>query len=60
MTKNLKGRNSVENNIVSIRTPHAHFHVHKIHARFENDSLKTVEEVDYSNSIPYNVKSYQK
>ena len=31
-----------------------------MYAWFENDSLKTAEGVDYTNFIPYNVKSCEK
>ena len=31
--------------------------MHNKNARFQNDPLKTVRRVDYTNSIPYNAKS---
>ena len=51
-----KGCNSVKINSSSIKKPHAHAHfqyVHNKYARFQNDPLKTVRGVDYTNSIPY-------
>ena len=52
-----KGRNSVKINLRSNKNPHAHLqYVHNMYARFEKDPLKTVGEVDYTNSIPYNAK----
>ena len=52
----LKGRNSVENNFIITKTPHAHFHyVHKQYTRLQKDPLKTVGRVDYTNSIPLSV-----
>ena len=52
------GCNSVKINFSSIIDPHAHLqYVHNKYARFENDPLKTVRGVDYTNSIPYNAKS---
>ena len=54
---NSKDRNSVKIISSSNETPHAHLqYVHSMFARFEKDPLKTLEGVDYTNSVPYNAK----
>ena len=54
---NLKGRISVKNNLIAIKTGHAHLHyVHKKYSRFQKDSLEIVGEVNYINSISYDAK----
>ena len=53
--------NSLKINSSAIKNPHAHFHyVHNKYARFQKDPLKTVEEVDYTNFIPYYAKKCHK
>ena len=48
-----KNRNSVEIHFMSFKKPHAHSHyIHKMYASFEKDPLKTMGEVDYTNSTP--------
>ena len=40
------------------KNSHAHLqYIHNKYAKFQNDLLKTVRGVDYTNSIPYNAKS---
>ena len=52
MTK-FERHNSFKINSRSIKNPHAHLHYsHNMYARFQSDPLKTVGEVDYTNSIP--------
>ena len=56
MTKSLKGLDSVKNNFIATKTPHAQFHyIHKKYTRLQKDPLKTVGRVDCTNSIPLSV-----
>ena len=61
MTKNClspKCHNFVKNYFFVCKNSHAHFqYIHNKYGWFQNDPLKTVREVDYTNSIPYNAKS---
>ena len=61
MTKNClspKCHNFVKNYFFVCKNSHAHFQcIHNKYAWFQNDPLKTVRGVDYTNSIPYNAKS---
>ena len=53
-----KCHNFVKNYFFVCKNSHAHLHyIHNKYARFQNDPLKTVGGVDYTNSIPYNAKS---
>ena len=53
-----KCRNFVKNYFLVCKKSHAHFqYIHNKYAWFQNDPLKTVRGVDYTNSIPYNAKS---
>ena len=53
-----KCHNFVKNYFFVCKNSHAHFqYIHKKYAWFHNDPLKTVREVDDTNSIPYNAKS---
>ena len=57
----LKSRNSVKINFICIKTPHTHlYYNYTMFARSEKDLLKTVGEVDDTNSIHYKVKSCPK
>ena len=48
----------VKNYFFACKSSHAHFqYIHNKYASFHNDPLKTVREVDYTNSIPDNSKS---
>ena len=56
-----KCRNFVKNYFLVCKKSHPHFqYIHNKCAWFQNDPLKTVRGVDYTNSIPYNAKSYEK
>ena len=61
MTKNClspKCHNFVKNYFFVCKNSHAHLQcIHNKYAWFQNDPLKTVRGVDYTNSIPYNAKS---
>ena len=53
-----KCRNFVKNYFLVCKNSHAHFqYIHNKYTCFQNDQLKTVRGVDYTNSIPYNAKS---
>ena len=53
-----KCRNFVKNNFFVCKNSHAYFqYIHNKYAWFQNDPLKTVRGVDYTNFIPYNAKS---
>ena len=53
-----KCRNFVKNYFFVCKNSHAHLqYIHNKYAWFQNDPLKTVRKVDYTNSIPYNAKS---
>ena len=64
MTKNClspKCHNFVKNYFFGCKNSHAHLQcIHNKYAWFQNDPLKTVRGVDYTNSIPYNAKSWLK
>ena len=50
--------NFVKNYFFVCKNSHAHLqYIHNKNARLQNDPLKTVRRVDYTNSIPYNAKS---
>ena len=50
--------NFVKNYFFVCKNSHAHLqYIHNKNARFQNGPLKTVRQVDYTNSIPYNAKS---
>ena len=52
-----KGRFFVKNHFFICKNSHAHFqYIHNKYAWFQNDPLKTVRGVYYTNSIPYNAK----
>ena len=52
-----KCRDLVKNYLFVCKHSHAHLqNIHNKYAWFQNDPLKTVREVDYTNSIPYNAK----
>ena len=52
-----KCRNFVKNYFFVCKNSHAHFHnILNKYAWFQNDPLKTVRGVDFTNSIPYNEK----
>ena len=56
-----KCRNFVKNYFFACKNSHAHLqYIHNKFAWFQNDPLKTVRVVDYTNSIPYNAKSCKK
>ena len=56
-----KCRNSVKNYSFLCKNSYAHLqYIHNKYVWFQNDPLKTVRGVDYTNSIPYNAKSSQK
>ena len=56
-----KCRYFVKNQFSICKNSHAHLqYIHNKYAWFQNDPLKTVREVDYTNSIPYIAKSYLK
>ena len=53
-----KYSNFVKNYFFLCKNSHAHLqYIHNKCAWFQNDPLKTVRGVDYTNSIPYNAKS---
>ena len=53
-----KCRNFVKNYFFPCKNSHAHLqYIHNKCAWFQNDPLKTVRGVDYTNSIPHNAKS---
>ena len=53
-----KCRNFVQNYFFVCKNSHAYLlYIHNKYACFQNDPLKTVREVDYTNRIPYNAKS---
>ena len=53
-----KCRNFAKNYFFFCKTLHAHLQfIHNKYAWFQNDPLKTVRELDYTNSIPYNAKN---
>ena len=53
-----KCHNFVKNYFFLCKNSHAHLqYIHNKYAWFQNDPLKTVRGVDYTNSIPYNAKS---
>ena len=53
-----KCRNFVKNYFFLCKNSQAHLqYIHNKYAWFQNDPLKTVREVDYTNSTPYNAKS---
>ena len=50
--------NFVKNYFFPCKNSHAHLqYIHNKYAWFQNDPLKTVRGVDYTNSIPYNAKN---
>ena len=50
--------NFVKNYFFVCKNSHAYLlYIHNKYACFQNDPLKTVREVDYTNHIPYNAKS---
>ena len=52
-----KSRNFVKKYFFVCKNSHAHLqYIHK-YARFQNDPLKTVRGVEYTNLIPYNAKN---
>ena len=53
-----KCRNFIKNYFFVCKNSHAHLqYIPNKYAWFQNDPLKTVRGVDYTNSIPYNAKS---
>ena len=53
-----KCHNFVKNYFFPCKNSHVHLqYIHNKCAWFQNDALKTVRGVDYTNSIPYNAKS---
>ena len=53
-----KCHNFVKNYFFVCKNLHAHLqYIHNKYAWFQNDPLKPVRGVDYTNSIPYNAKS---